>query len=123
MKSRTLKNFNDLLAWNGAGTTPFDVGRSIYKYTDCGPWTAFVVKTPWKDSFGRMRDTRYYEDCRNTEHNGDIVGIEIGSIVEGSEAEATPVRLLFPFKASDLDKAIQSVNDEACALWEEANHE
>jgi hypothetical protein len=49
--------------------------------------------------------------------------ITIGSIVEGSDAEAAPITLTWPFTDKEIWAAVQELNDEACALWGEANCE
>lgn len=43
---------------------------------------------------------------------GERQGIMIGSIVEGMDAEADPVRLYFPFTVADFNRAVQAVEDE-----------
>jgi hypothetical protein len=48
-------------------------------------------------------------------------GIRIGSIVEGTDAEVTPVELLYPFTKDDLDKAIERVEIEASHIWDETH--
>lgn len=41
-----MKTYNTLdeLLTGEAVETPHHLGRTLYKYTDCGPWTAFVVR-------------------------------------------------------------------------------
>jgi len=68
--------------------------KSIFKGTECGAWIE--------------------------PGEGYVV---LGSIVEGSDAEATPVELFYPFSRDDFWQALESVDKEACALWEEANTE
>jgi hypothetical protein len=68
--------------------------RNIYKYTACGAWIEFL-----KD------------------------GIRIGSIVEGSDFDATSHELTYPFKESEYDEVIESLEKETSLIWEWANTE
>ena len=89
---------------------------SIYKYTECGPWLSV-----------RLHDgtVRHCDQLQGIE-NGSVRALLVGSIVEGSDAEVTadwidlliedPDEAVLKFNA-----AVEWVNDEACALWEEAN--
>jgi len=43
MEAKTYQNLNELLEAHGA-ETPYRFGRSLYKYTDCGPWTVFILE-------------------------------------------------------------------------------
>ena len=73
------------------GTTPEQLPRSIYKYTDCGAWIT------WDDD-----------------------SVTIGSIVEGSDAEFFRT-FSFPVDTADLDawcEELEQLTDEA---WHEAN--
>jgi len=48
-------------------------------------------------------------------------GILIGSIVEGTDAEVTPRRLLYPFDDTDLDDAVKCIEVEAQHIWNETH--
>jgi|GEM_PF-4283682 len=48
-------------------------------------------------------------------------GITVGSIVEGSDACCTPHDLAYPFSEDEFYAALQSIEDEAQEIWEEAN--
>lgn len=50
-----------------------------------------------------------------------VLGITIGSIVEGVDFDASPVDLQFPFTIEELDKAIQSVEDECEYIWQQTH--
>lgn len=64
----------------------------------------------------------YYEDNEVNDLNpDDIIGIKIGSIVEGSDVEIDPVTLMFPFDPAEVDRVIQEINDEASFYWERDN--
>lgn len=137
--------------------SPHSMYRAFYKYTDCGPWVSVHVHlaSPIKyvNSRGELACLRNDGDwawvhCGDLHklgtwdemsRRGDIVDeLLIGSIVEGSDAEAYPV----PVRLTDVrskrskrgtitraslrsafDRAVAAVNEEACALWEEANSE
>jgi hypothetical protein len=82
------------------GQTPEDVqgdveGRIkqvVYKTTDCGAWIGF-------------------SPC----------GIEVGSIVEGSDASVGPYKLYYPFSIEEYRAVLRIVEAEADQLWHEAN--
>lgn len=103
--------------------TPHEFGRNLYKYTDCGPWTSFVV--PGHESRGQV----YYESPQARAIAGQApwwsqcTGVLIGSIVEGSDAEVQPELLRWPFTQDDLDRAVRNIDEEADRLWHEANDE
>ena len=106
-----------ILADNGSDMTLPALYRSIYKYTECGPWLS--VKT-W--------DNRTF-------HCGELHKVDkdevryllVGSIVEGSDAEVTADWIDLHAAESPEDAVVWFnatvawVNDEACALWDEAN--
>lgn len=103
---------------NGAGDSIADVYRSVYKYTPCGPWISV-----------RLHDgTLVHCDKLHGVKAGEIDAIQVGSIIEGSDAcvEADWIKLrgLAPEEAvKQFNAAVQWVNDEATSLWNEANEE
>lgn len=93
--------------------------RTIYKYTDCGPWLSV-----------KLHDGTWVH-CGHLQHveNNNVRALLVGSIVEGSDAEVsgdvldlmiyeTPAQALAAF-----DAEVEEVNDRACELWHEANDE
>ena len=108
-----------ILSDNGGEPTLRDLYRSIYKYTDCGPW--LNVKT-WD---GRVF---YCGDLHKVDKD-EVRYLLVGSIVEGSDAEVTAdwIDLLECESPEDAVKQFNAtvawVNDEACALWDEANND
>lgn len=107
-KGKTYKTVEDLLQ----GDTPYHYGRSLYKYTDCGPWIAYVLEDG---------STLYYEDAGNSFNGKKVIGVDIGSIVEGSDVEIGPHRLTFPFSEKDFDDTVKAIDDEASFYWERDN--
>jgi hypothetical protein len=87
-------------------------GRSLYKYTDCGPWCRLVLKNG---------ENIYYEskeaNDENTLNRDDIVGLEIGSIVEGSDVEVGPYLLKFPFTDVELGDLVEELNNESDLIY------
>jgi len=45
------------------------------------------------------------------------VCLTLGSIVEGVEQEATPIPLWFPFESTDLDNALEQIEQECDEIW------
>ena len=92
-------------------------GRSLYKYTPCGPWCRLFLAD------GRVI---YYEDKGADDPallENDATGIEIGSIVEGSDVEVGPVFLEFPFTNEYLWDAVEEINEEADFYWKRDNED
>lgn len=116
------KNLRELLDDQDA-ETPYQFGRSNYKYTACGPWTVFYTPNAETEPGGLQRDSVYYESkqANCTDWIDSCTGIGIGSIVEGSDVNVDPINLTFPFTDEDLDKAISDVNEEACFYWDRDN--
>lgn len=107
-----INNLSELLEWFGV-ETPYQLGRALYKYTDCGPWTAFVVPG---------RESVYYNSELANQPIPKCTGVEIGSIVEGYDGDGVgPFTLTFPFTSEQLDQTVKEVNDQASVVWEWAN--
>ena len=115
-------------------TTLYGLQRAAYKYTECGVSVGFRL---FDGSYMWNGDDRADEESLVTR----IEDICISSIVEGSDAEVPPVWLDLLGIADGSDSicekypdesagqlavrrwydVLESVNDEACALWHEAN--
>lgn len=108
-----------ILSDNGSSMTLPALYRSIYKYTDCGPWLS--VQT-WDGRWFHCQDLHKVDKT-------EVRYLLVGSIVEGSNAEvsADPIDLLDCESPEDavtkFNSALESVNAEACRLWDEANNE
>jgi hypothetical protein len=92
----------------------YQFGRSIYKYTDCGPW---IRATLWDGQ------KIYYEDeeAEKIGPNHRIMAIEVGSIVEGWDGDGVgPIEVTSPKLLFD---AVEEVNEACCAIWKEVNEE
>jgi hypothetical protein len=74
------------------------VERLVYKYTDCGAW------------FNVLRDEKQVAR-----------GVQVGSIVEGIEPTTETHTLMFPFAPGAFMAALQAVEDEAAALWNDTH--
>lgn len=110
---------------------PWDVYRSVYKYTDCGPTLAFNFRSEVTGQEEKVVNDELHKwgNWRSINvYNIKITDIYVSSIVEGSDAEVAPVRVIVEGKnwkqiCHDFWQAVKEVNEEACALWEEANME
>lgn len=103
--------------------------RCYYKYVDCGPWVSVHVNGGWVHC-GELHTLGTWEDMQK---RGDIVDeVLIGSIVEGVDAEASPVPVRLDDIRSKRSKsgnvtahslrsafgaAVRAVNDEAKDIW------
>lgn len=108
-------NMRDLLASDDSATF-CEFGHRLYKSTACGPWVKAISRR-----YGEI----YYEKPEARDPSApwldDCVGILIGSIVEGSDAEVSPLELLFPFTQEQFEHAVNDVDAEADRLWQEAH--
>jgi hypothetical protein len=105
-----------ILASNGVPDVA-ELGRVLYKYTDCGFWLSVRLHD------GEWRHTG---DLRGID-NGNVRALLVGSIVENSDAEMVGREIdLLTYDDPDdavkrLDHEVEQVNAQACALWVEAN--
>lgn len=112
-------NLDDFL-WKQDAESPYEYGRNLYKATACGPWVSYTTPA---DKRGYI----YYEDplARRTKAKQDwwasCTGIEIGSIVEGSDVEVGPTKLVFPFTEDELEKVVAEIDAEAGFYWDRDN--
>lgn len=112
--------------------------RTIYKYTDCGPSVGFLISNLPADHPARPRygdkpkaDDPIWLYCddlgklgtlEEMKANGQaVVGVSVSSIVEGSDAEVPGDTLHGEATTEDFWKLVESVNEEACFLWERDN--
>lgn len=90
-------------------------GRRNYKGYACGPWTSAILLNE--------RDPVPYSGLRAREVNAswfeDVVAIQVGSIVEGSDAEVSADPLFFPFTQEKYDAALSWVDDEVESICAE----
>ena len=75
------------------GTEWHRVQKALFKGTECGAWIEAM--------------------------HGQI---KVGSIVEGADVNCTPHVLSFPFHSSELEHALDMIEDEAEAIWQEWNN-
>lgn len=93
-------------------------GHCLYKYTDCGPWSSFTL--------GEGEDI-YYEKKKAWETQSEqqwwhqCTGIQIGSIVEGSDVSVEGRFLVFPFTEKELDDVMIDIEEEADFYWKRDN--
>lgn len=114
-------NLQAILDEHGA-TDVADLYRTLYKYTDCGPWLSVKLHDgTWK----HCHELQGISNC-------NVRALLVGSIVEGSDAEVLGrgIDLMDYMDEGGEAKAVEAfnreveqVNDEACRLWGEANNE
>ena len=112
-----LANLEAILSDNSSDMTVKALYRTLYRYTNCGAWLS--VQT----------HDGVWHHCNDLDDisNDSVRALQIGSIVEGSDAEvnADPIDLMEfddPAEAvTAFNATLTWVDDEACGLWEEAN--
>lgn len=120
---KKINNIVELFQASGLGDedTLYYLGRCLYKYTDCGPWTYFLLNAESQDHEAGI----YYEsEEANVSAKSmidKVIGIRIGSIVEGSDACVDAEDLMFPFTEKEFEDLIDGINNEASYLWERDN--
>lgn len=122
--TRQIESMQDLCDYFYADE-PARLNRHIYKYTDCGASISVYLARPGVDPWGR-------EEEHHAIHNGSeewaslttdtaIHSFTIQTIVEGSDATVDSLPFVLPVEASEVDKWMQYMEDEAEMLWREAN--
>jgi hypothetical protein len=112
---------------------PHAMYRAFYKYTDCGPWVSLRVNGAWV----HCQDLHKLGSWADMQRRGDIVDeVLIGSIVEGVDAEPSPVSVrLDDIRSSRsksgnvtrqslrsaLDHSVSAVNEVARAIWDDTH--
>ena len=89
--------------------------RNMYKYTDCGMWIQRLTEKRID-----YESPHIEEFCEAPKYD-HVIGIVVGSIVEGADCDCTPVELRFPFTMDDYSKACDSIESEAHEIWREWN--
>lgn len=100
--------------WDFVGVDNFyQLGRAIYKGTDCGPW---VVARRWDGS------KVYYEDKKATEigPTHKVESVIVGSIVEGYDGEVPSVEV---YSKKDLIAALDLIDETCRNVWDIVNGE
>ena len=69
-------------------TTIEQLQKTIFKATECGAWVDVTAE-----------------------------GVQVGSIVEGDDAEVTADLLRFPFGENDFWRTLKEVDELACGIW------
>jgi hypothetical protein len=108
-------NIKNLCAAHGTDNF-WEFAREIYRNTGCGPWLSLVL-TEGREVYSGDRGA----DDPTQLDEPDIIGIRIGSIVEGSDVEVGPKYLRFPFTSEDFEGALTDIHDEAFFYWERDN--
>ena len=75
------------------------IGFAVYHGTECGAWVHFVHV------------------------GGAAVGVQLGSIVEGTDGEIVADTLYYPFSEEAWREAVQYVEQRADDLWHEIHDE
>ena len=91
--------------------------RNMYKYTDCGMWIQRLTEKRVD-----YESPHIEEFCEAPKYD-HVIGIVVGSIVEGSDVDCTPIELRFPFTMKEFSDACDSIEGEADQIWHEWNDE
>lgn len=121
--------------------TEESMSRRIYKSTDCGAWLAFVTRPravlrfPWPKRWHSWPQpiVRVIEALHlltfldrllfvwRKELGRRVVGVALGSIVEGSDIDIGPYELFFPFTMEQFHNALSEIEANAESEWRYAN--
>lgn len=93
------------------------LARHLFKRTDCGVSVSFHLGNCEKIHSSEISD--YQNTSEFAARN--IVGIQLHSICEGSEAEFSSKVLFFPMHAQDFQDAVDKIECEVDDLWQEIN--
>lgn len=116
-RKTTYFNLADFLDKQGV-ESPGEFGRGLYKWTACGPWTSFTC-SEGKDVY--YEDKKAWEKESEQKWWGQCTGLQIGSIVEGSDVYVEGRFLEFPFTEKELDDTVKDIDEEADFYWKRDN--
>ena len=123
MKTNKIENIKQFLdarpCGEQAGGMPLtweQLERYLYTYTDCGMWIQRLTEK------GVDYESPHIEEFCEAPKYDHVIGIVVGSIVEGSDVACTPIELRFPFTMKEFSNACQSIEDESTLIWEEWNY-
>jgi hypothetical protein len=122
-----LREFKQFFIDNPLGGKPLSIdnqqpyyafdGKAVIHYEYTTP-TKIKVTMSWSDPATPV--TIYYED-RKPFNLDDCTGVEVGSIVEGSEVNGTPFYLEFPFDMDEFDRLFDELTSEVSFYWDRDN--
>jgi hypothetical protein len=124
MGENALANLRAILA-NSSADNVADLARGVYKYTDCGAMLGALLYRG-EDNPGQWV---YGTDLRTIAPDEFITALSVSSIVEGVE-QTTETHIIDLFDdafespeqcAQAYSSALQSVEDEASAIWNESH--
>lgn len=131
-----------MLDWlKGCSEGPYDLYRSTYKYTACGPTVGFrfeyeedeysigagdYVCVRKESDWVWCDDLRKWPDWEQLEEGGIVVlGVAVGSIVEGVDQCADTIYLEEdpdePITEAMFDEAVETVDKQADEIWKETH--
>lgn len=140
--SDTVRNIKELAAEIYANEPTEDsMSHRIYKSTDCGAWLAFIsasrftLRFPWPKPWHSWPAplVRVIEALHlltfldrllfvwRKPVGRRVVGVAIGSIVEGSDVDIGPYEFFFPFSMKVFWAALGEIESEADWEWHRAN--
>lgn len=113
---KSIETLGDLCGYFGVDE-PHEIFRRLYKGTECGAWIQFRV--PHSGNWiTNGSDPQIKHLLRRTDR---LTELQIGSIVEGSDAEVAADVIPCPCAPRDIEQAIRYVEETADQLWHEAN--
>jgi hypothetical protein len=76
------------------------------------------LRTPAKNEKLTLARCAVTLDIRRPNRSaGRVIGVKVGSIVEGVDQCADPVELIFPFVRAEWDLAVKNVEDQVTEIW------
>lgn len=84
-----------------------------------------ISEIPETDRVHRLGDTSTWRiefpTWQVTEPSDEVIGVQLGSIVEGSDVDTSIHTLVFPFTLAAFQTVIECVENEAEEIWSAAN--
>jgi hypothetical protein len=113
---KQIRNLLDLAHHLGTARTPEAIGRKLYTFTDCSPWTMFYFPDKVK--------LHYLDPLPSDLNLLSCEAIKVGCSVEGVGAELEADILMFPFTGDEFDQALVDLDgraNEERAEWKQAH--
>ena len=104
--STLIHNIDDLIGVLGL-TGIGELGKWVYRATECGCWVKLIKGSPERNFGGVLQD----------------VGLQIGTMIEGHPAEVQCDPLMFPFTLEDLRRDMSWCEQRVDLYLDEARNE
>jgi len=107
-----INNIEELLEDFGCDL-PYCFGRQLYKYTDCGPWTTFLIREPVNETKIRFTVSHFLRNTTEKRLTGLQIKVSGQQKQDNSPAFEKAVREIVRFLGfTEIDDPLSTVNEK-----------